>query len=290
MADHQNGKASAAGSAYAIDLNTFQTRLKTLYKHWDESRTDLWGSSDAIAVACPPPSENIRYLKSTALFLWLLGFEFPETIMVFTKAQTHILCSQKKASILESVKKPARESVGVEIVLHVKHKNDDGASLMDAIICAVRIQSKSYGHDSSTVGHIAREEPDGKLLDLWAEKLNSSNFNLSDVANGFSALFAAKSNEEITSIKRAAYLTTNVMKNFVVSKLENVIDEEKKILNFTLMKETEKVILEPSKVNCKLKADNVDICSLQFFRVEGSLILGLVLAATTRHSTMRLPV
>lgn len=280
MADHRNGsaqgangKASAAGSAYAIDLNTFQTRLKTLYKHWDESRTDLWGSSDAIAVACPPPSEDLRYLKSTALFLWMLGFEFPETIMVFTKAQIHILCSQKKASILESVKKPARESVGVEIVLHVKPKNDDGASLMDAIIRAIRTQSKSDGHDSSTVGHIAREEPEGKLLDLWAEKLKSSKFNLSDVANGFSALFAAKSNEEITSIKRAAYLTTNVMKNFVVAKLENVIDEEKKILHSTLMEETEKVILEPSKVNCKLKADNVDICYPPIFQSGGKFDL-----------------
>ncbi|GAU22459.1 hypothetical protein TSUD_123460 [Trifolium subterraneum] len=280
MADHRNGstqaangKASAAGSAYAIDLNTFQTRLKTFYKHWDESRTDLWGSSDAIAVACPPPSDDLRYLKSTALFLWLLGFEFPETIMVFTKEQIHILCSQKKASILESVKKSARESVGVEIVLHVKPKNDDGTSFMDAIIRAIRVQSKSDGHDSSTVGHIAREEPEGKLLDAWAEKLKNSKFNMVDVANGFSALFAAKSNEEVTSIKRAAYLTTSVMKNFVVTKLENVIDEEKKILHSTLMEETEKVILEPSKVNCKLKADNVDICYPPIFQSGGKFDL-----------------
>ncbi|XP_050871228.1 FACT complex subunit SPT16 [Lathyrus oleraceus] len=248
-----------------------------------EHRADIWGSSDAVAVACPPPSEDLRYLKSTALFSWLLGFEFPETIMVFTKAQIHVLCSQKKASIIESVKKSAKKSVGVEIVLHVKPKNDDGASLMDAIVRAIRVQSKSDGHDSSTVGHIAREELEGKLLEAWAEKLKSSKFNLSDVANGFSA----KSNEEITSIKRAAYLTTSVMKNFVVSKLENVIDEEKKILHSTLMEETEKVILEPSKVNCKLKADNV---TLQFFRVGGSLILGLVLSATTRHFTTTLPV
>ncbi|GAU18602.1 hypothetical protein TSUD_124330 [Trifolium subterraneum] len=272
MADHRNGKASAAGSAYAIDLNTSQTRLKTFYKHWDESRKDLWGSSDAIAVACPPRSDDdLRYLKSTALFLWLLGFEFPETIMVFTKKQIHILCSQKKALILESVKKSARKSVGVEIVLHVKAKNDDGTSFMDAIIRAIRVQSKSDGHDSSTVGHIAREEP--KLLDAWAEKLKNSKFNMVDVANGFSALFSSKSNEEVTSIKRAAYLTTSVMKNFVVTKLENVIDEEKKILHSTLMEETEKVILEPSKVNCKLKADNVDICYPPIFQSGGKFNL-----------------
>nr|KYP65561.1 FACT complex subunit SPT16 [Cajanus cajan] len=176
-----SGKASAAGTAYSIDLNAFQSRLKTFYSHWDEHKTDLWGSSNAIAIACPPPSEDLRYLKSTALSLWLLGFEFPETIMVFMKKQIHILCSPKKASILEAVKKPAREEV--------------------------------------------------------------------------------------------AYLTTSVMKNFVVTKLENVIDEEKKVSHSILMEETEKVILEPSKVNCKLKAENVDICYPPIFQSGGEFDL-----------------
>ncbi|KAI5424901.1 FACT complex subunit spt16 [Lathyrus oleraceus] len=187
--------------------------------------------------------------------------------MVFTKVKIHILCSQKKASILNSVKKSAKESVGVEIVFHVKARNDDGASLMDSIIRAFGARS------SSTVGFIAREKPEGKLLEGWDEKLRNSKFVLSDVANGFSALFAAKSDEEVTFIKRAAYLTASVMKNFVVSKLENVIDEEKKILHSELMEETEKVILEPSKVNCKLKAENVDICYPPIFQSGGKFDL-----------------
>ncbi|XP_027335237.1 FACT complex subunit SPT16-like [Abrus precatorius] len=261
-----NGKASAAGTAYSINLNVFQSRLKTFYSHWDEHKADLWGSSDAIAIACPPPSEDLRYLKSTALNLWLLGFEFPETIMVFMKQQIHILCSQKKASILESVKKPAREAVGADFVLHVKPKNDDGTALMDAIFRAIRAQSKSDGRDSSTVGHVPREAPEGKLLEAWTDKLKNTGFHLSDVANGLSTLFAGKSSEELTSIKKAAYLTSSVMKNFVVSKLENVIDEEKKVSHSTLMEETEKVILEPSKINVKLKAENVDICYPPIFQ------------------------
>ncbi|KAK7360351.1 hypothetical protein VNO77_02338 [Canavalia gladiata] len=280
MADRRNGsaqppsgKASAAGTAYSIDLNAFESRLKTLYSHWDEHRTDLWGSSDAIAIACPPPSEDLRYLKSTALNSWLLGFEFPETIMVFMKKQIHILCSQKKASILQSVKKAAKDAVRVDLVLHVKPKNDDGTALMDDIFHAIRAQSKSDGHDSSTVGYISREAPEGKLLETWNEKLKNTKFHLSDVANGFSTLFAVKSNEEITFIRKAAYLTAGVMKNFVVSKLENVIDEEKKVSHSTLMEETEKVILEPSKANLKLKAENVDICYPPIFQSGGEFDL-----------------
>ncbi|KAK7315433.1 hypothetical protein VNO77_33980 [Canavalia gladiata] len=56
------------------------------------------------------------------------------------------------------------------------------------------------------------------------------------------------------------------MKNFVVSELKNVIDEEKKIMHSTLMEETKKVILEPSKENLKLKAENVDICYPPIFQ------------------------
>ncbi|OIV89360.1 hypothetical protein TanjilG_22693, partial [Lupinus angustifolius] len=280
MADHRNGgnqpangKASAAGTAYSIDLNAFQTRLRAFYSHWDEHKTDMWGSSDAIAIPCPPPSEDLRYLKSTALNLWLLGFEFPETIMVFMKKQIHILCSQKKASILESVKKPARDAVGVDVVLHVKSRNDDGTALMDVILRAIRVQSKADGPDAATIGYISREAPEGKVLEAWSEKLKNTDFNLSDVSNGLSTLFAVKSNEELTSIKRAAYLTASVMKNFVVTKLETVIDEEKKTSHSTLMEETEKVILEPSKVNCKLKAENVDICYPPIFQSGGEFDL-----------------
>ncbi|RDX60939.1 FACT complex subunit SPT16, partial [Mucuna pruriens] len=97
---------------------------------------------------------------------------------------------------------PAREAVDVEIVLHVKPKNDDGTAIMDAIFRAIRTQSKSDGRDTPTVGYISRE-----------------------------------------------------------------------VSHSTLMEDTEKVILEPSKVNCKLKAENVDICYPPIFQSGGEFDL-----------------
>ncbi|VAH41308.1 unnamed protein product [Triticum turgidum subsp. durum] len=93
----ENGKAkSGSGGAYTINLEIFSKRLKVFYDHWNGNKSDLWASSDAIAIATPPPSEDLRYLKSTALDVWLLGYEFPETIIVFMQKQIHFLCSQKK--------------------------------------------------------------------------------------------------------------------------------------------------------------------------------------------------
>jgi nucleosome binding factor SPN SPT16 subunit len=117
-----NGKPTGAASPYTIDLDNFTKRLNMLYSHWKEHHSDLWGASDALAIATPPASEDLRYLKSSALNIWLVGYEFPETIMVFLKKQILFLCSQKKASLLDVVKKSAKEAVGVEVVILVKTK------------------------------------------------------------------------------------------------------------------------------------------------------------------------
>ncbi|RVW77331.1 FACT complex subunit SPT16 [Vitis vinifera] len=210
-------------------------------EHRNEHSSDLWGSSDALAIATPPASDDLRYLKSSALNIWLLGYEFPETIMVFMKKQIHFLCSQKKASLLEVVRKSAKEAVGVEVVMHVKAKR--------------------------------REAPEGKLLEMWTEKLKNADFQLSDITNGFSDLFAMKDSTELTNVKKAAFLTSSVMKHFVVPKLEKVIDEEKKVSHSSLMDDTEKAILEPARVKVKLKAENVDICYPPIFQSGGEFDL-----------------
>ncbi|XP_021282525.1 FACT complex subunit SPT16-like [Herrania umbratica] len=280
MADHRNangqppnGTATGSGSIYSINLENFSKRLKALYSHWNEHKSELWGSSDVLAVATPPPSEDLRYLKSSALNIWLLGYEFPETIMVFTKKQVHFLCSQKKASLLEVVKKSAKEAVGVDVVMHVKAKSDDGTALMDAIFRSIRAQYKGVENDAPVFGYIAREALEGKLLETWAEKLKSATFQLTDVTNGLSDLFAVKDKEELMNVKKAAYLSYNVMNNVVVPKLENVIDEEKKITHATLMDETEKAIVNPQLAKVKLKPENVDICYPPIFQSGGEFDL-----------------
>lgn len=275
VAENRNGSGQPSGgkplgggaSSYLIQLDTFSKRLKLLYAHWNEQKADLWGSADVIAIATPPESQDLRYLKSSALNMWLLGFEFPETIMVFMKRQIRFLCSQKKASVLEVIKKSAKEAVGVDIVMHVKAKGDDGIGSMDAILNAISATSK--GEALPVVGYPVREAPEGRLLETWIEKLKTASVQLSDVTNGLSDLFAIKDDGELLNIKKAAHLTANVMKNYVVPKFEFVIDEEKKVTHSSLMEDTEKVIQDPSKAKVKLKAVNVDICYPPIFQSGG---------------------
>lgn len=160
-----------------------------LYSHWNEHKSELWGDSDAITMAIPPPFDNLHYLKSSTLRVWLVGYEFLETIMVFMKKQIHVLCTQKKASLLGFVKETAKDAMGVQVVLLVKLRSDDGSGLMDSIFCLVKAESMFNGHGTPVVGYIVREGPEGMLLETWARKLKFANFELIDVTNGLLDLF-----------------------------------------------------------------------------------------------------
>ncbi|KAH7849396.1 hypothetical protein Vadar_017225 [Vaccinium darrowii] len=259
------GKAPKTGNDSAINLVCFSTRLKALYSNWQDLKAEFWGSSDVLVVATPPSSDDLRYLKSSALNVWLLGYEFPETIMIFMNKQIHFLCNQNKASLLEAVRGSAMEAVGVEVVLHVKARFDDGTAQMDALLRAICAQSKS----NPIVGYIAREASEGILLEAWAEKLKNSNLQLADITSGFSDLFAVKDHEEVTNVKKAAFLAATVMKNFVVHRLEKVIDEEEKVAHSVLANDTKKAILGLTK----LKKGNIDICYPPIFQSGGNFDL-----------------
>ncbi|KAL8166324.1 hypothetical protein V2J09_007823 [Rumex salicifolius] len=261
-----NGGGAAGGGAYKINLESFSVRLKSLYKHWEDHKLDLWAGADVLSVGTPPASDDLRYLKSSALNMWLFGYEFPETIMVFERKQIHFLCTQKKASLLEVVTKSAKEAVDAEVITHVKAKGDNGSRQMDAIL-------KSFRGDNTLVGFLAKEAPEGKLLEAWDSKLKGSDCSLVDITNALADLFAAKDKDEILSIKKAAFLSAAVIKNFVVPKVEKIIDDEKKVSHSVLMDDTEKAILEPSKVKAKLKADLVDICYPPIFQSGGQFDL-----------------
>ncbi|KAG6553865.1 hypothetical protein Mapa_004782 [Marchantia paleacea] len=282
MADSRNGDAKGGssskgggggdggggGGGVQINMDMYSKRLKALYGSWNDNK-EGWGNVDAIAVVSAPSSEDLRYLKSSALHIWLLGYEFPETVMMFLPGQLHILCSQKKAQILDDLRKSSKKLTSIEVVLHSKARSDDGSTQMRSILDAVKTKTKG----TPSVGVLSKEAPEGALMERWANMLNGYDYKLVDVSGGFSDVFAVKDESEITNIKKASFLSWSVLKNYVVPKLEVVIDEEKSITHAELMESTEEVIVDPSKAKVRLKAENVDICYPPVFQSGGTFDL-----------------
>eukprot|EP00271_Cylindrocystis_brebissonii_P005149 TRINITY_DN17096_c0_g1_i1.p1 TRINITY_DN17096_c0_g1~~TRINITY_DN17096_c0_g1_i1.p1 ORF type:complete len:1151 (-),score=279.83 TRINITY_DN17096_c0_g1_i1:406-3858(-) len=275
MAEQRNGDAKAGTSGGSkgveIDVKIFCARLKLLYATWHDN-AEAWGDCTAFALSSHPTSEDLRYLKSSAVQLWLLNYEFPEIVMLFTQSKDgsgkfcHVVGSVKKTGLLEEVRKACKDETGVEMILHPKQKSEDGGAQMEKLVEAIR---KSAGGDTPVVGVLVKEQPEGAFMEKWEEVLSAAGVQKVDVSNGLSELFAVKDEGETTNIKKAAFLSASALKTFVVPTVETVIDDEQQMSHATLMEKTEEVISEPMKIKVKLKADNCDICYPPVFQSGG---------------------
>lgn len=59
---------------------------------------DVWKGADALVVDRGADNEDELYSKSAALQTWLLGYEFPETVMVVCAKAVVVLTSKKKGA------------------------------------------------------------------------------------------------------------------------------------------------------------------------------------------------
>jgi nucleosome binding factor SPN SPT16 subunit len=167
----------------------------------------------------------------------------------------------------------------VELKLLAKSKAEDGSSQIAELMGAMKAQG------GKAAGALVKEKPDGKICALWGAALADSGFQTVDVSGGISDVLSNKDEAEVKNVKRACYLLVNAMKSFVVPELEDIIDQEKKVKHTVLSEKTEKVLLNPEKLNIKLKADNIDVAYLPVFQSGGKYDLKLTAQCedTTLH-------
>ena len=83
-------------SGPSIDSSRCASRIQLLLASWN-SNTTLWGDITGMLVGTGVNKEDdLRYLKSVALEVWLFGYELPDTLMLFTKSELHIIASDRK--------------------------------------------------------------------------------------------------------------------------------------------------------------------------------------------------
>ncbi|KAJ1860369.1 FACT complex subunit spt16, partial [Coemansia sp. RSA 2703] len=122
--------------------------------------------------------------------MWLLGYEFPNTLILFTKDKIYVVASQKKAKILEPLKNTLG-GVPIEIFVHGKDvaKNQEFFSQTVSAI-------KSSG---AKLGVISNDKPSGKMVDEWDSAFAPSAAGLEkiDVSSTISGLLSVKEESEI---------------------------------------------------------------------------------------------
>lgn len=84
-------------------MEFYGKRLKLLNNKWKEYKKEMWGGVDVIVVVILFVFEDLCYFKFIVLYIWLLGYEFFEIVMVFMFGVLYFVCSFKKVVYFEEL-------------------------------------------------------------------------------------------------------------------------------------------------------------------------------------------
>ncbi|KAK4056165.1 FACT complex subunit spt16 [Microbotryomycetes sp. JL221] len=219
-----------------ISVSTFHRRAAKLFKDWaakDEDAVPL-NEVDWLLVVAGNSDEENPYRKGSALQTYLLGYEFPSTLMLLGNHKIFFVVSSSKAKLLQPLKTPPadqQDHVQVEILIRTKDDSENKALFMRII---------DLIGDGNKVGTLPKDKMAGKFVTEWQNVVESSGKDMKqvDVAQGVSTLMASKEPEEIKMEQHAAKMTNKLMSHFSDA-MSDAIDNGTKITHEQLGEQIE---------------------------------------------------
>ena len=237
-----------------IDSDLFYSRLERLQRDWLTNQDlDVWG--DGAEVICIPmgssKDQDVVYSKSSAIHLFLLGYEFPDSLFILTKKCLYFMATSKKIAFLEAIRKEDK------IPMKFFQKTKDDAVNRDnfrAILDEIRTSN------SLKMGTILKAQFEGKFINSWMDVLKTEGVETTEISKGLGLFLSVKDKSELDTCKRAAVLTNKVMKHGFVKDMEKIIDDAKSITHKDFAQLVEEKIYDPGKIGIKVSKDVVECC------------------------------
>mgnify|MGYP003384961126 CR=1 FL=1 len=210
-------------SEVVIDAALFATRLKKLHSNFVANKESGWNGSDSLCIAMGASSEEeLNYSKSSALHLYLLGFEFSDSVIVLTKTTFCFMATNKKCGYIEAAVQ-TQPVDGIKFEFFRKTK-DEGAN-RENFNAMLGICRKA----GNKIGTLVKANHEGAFIPQWTDALNNSNIPIIEIAPCMGVYFSVKDDVEMESCKRAAVLTNKVMKHGFVTEMEKILDDGSRV-------------------------------------------------------------
>jgi nucleosome binding factor SPN SPT16 subunit len=208
-----------------IDQSVFFNRLKRLFQH-HKQHAALWNNVDSFEITTGELAEDgeIDTKKSTVLGTWLLGYEFTDTVMFFSKDKLHFLTSTKKANILAPLKKANPDMIVINDRKDVSYANF--------------LQSIDVGRKIGVLENDKLEHK-GAFVQEWYKEFDANSVPKADISAAIAHLFVVHTDAEIAHLKNAGQVASVALKRHFVKEMETTIDEDKKITHAKLAEDTE---------------------------------------------------
>ncbi|PWN36127.1 putative SPT16-general chromatin factor [Meira miltonrushii] len=210
-----------------IDSKAFFKRASSIlasFKDAGSPEDERLNRCDAVSVLMGGQNEEVTYSKTLSLHTWLLGYEFPSTLIVFTKESIIFVTSATKAKYLEPFVSN-KEGIKVEILKRSKNDDENKAIWNDVI--------KKITDQGKRIGSFTKETQIGKVADEWKAALEEARAKEGleevDVGAAFSAIWASKDEEEQKYLKTASRMSSGIMSKYFVDEMSTTLDDDKKV-------------------------------------------------------------
>jgi len=178
-------------SGVQINSERFFQRLERLQTNIASHKVSVWGNADSICI--PMGSSNdALYSKSASMHLYLLGFEFPDSIMVLTKGNFYFMATAKKCDILKTALTGASSSTTLHFLEKTKDEGQNTENF-NVIINAIRKSGKK-------VGTLLKAEFDGSFVPAWSRSLEQSLIETFEIASAIGLFLSIKDESELVRV------------------------------------------------------------------------------------------
>ncbi|KAL3231394.1 FACT complex subunit SPT16 [Nakaseomyces bracarensis] len=237
-----------------IDFEAFKSRLELLHKNYREFENGPTSMVFALGSSNP---EN-PYQKTTALHYWLMGYEFPATLIAFLPKKVVIITSGPKAKHLDKALELFKaNNNGVDLEIWQRNNKDPEHSkkLFTDVIALINESGK-------TVGIPEKDNYEGKFIKewkpLWEQAIKENEFSVVDIALGLSKTWETKDSKEQAYISIASKCSDRFI-DMLSDEMVRAVDDELKITNSKLSDKVENKI-DDVKFLKKITSDLSSLC------------------------------
>jgi len=272
--------------SFDLDIKRFYSRLRKLQGSFVKHQKNFWNGAKCLSIQRAGSDEETPYTRSVVLQQWLFGYELPDTIMLLRDDGNLWVCGTKKKC--EFIRPAIGKDENFTIHLLLRNKEDgnaenyatmlknatsssDGSATKIGVLMKERSMNKESGEKSIVQGY------EGRLDETVEEK----KIELVDATHGLAIVMAVKDESERDLMRKSSVLSNKVMKHAFVKKLEDVIENEKKITHESFSSEIEAIIEDPNKMELNVPTDDVQPCYFPIIQSGGKYELKVSAQSTS---------
>lgn len=212
-----------------IEANIFQERINHFVTAWKADKRagdQVFSGVSSILILLGKVEENPEFHKNNAMHFWLLGYEFPTTLMLLTLETLYIVTTAKKAKHLEQLK-------GGRFPIEVLVRSKDAAAnekQLNKITEAINAAGKK-------VGILNKDTSKGPFIEEWKNiyKEKCKDEEEVDISSALStAAFSVKDENELRAMRTASRACVALMNPYFLDQMSDVLDQEKKVKHSAL--------------------------------------------------------